>query len=209
MDSTAQPDHEQEESTRLKMRGDERRRSLVNAAYQLLAEKGFEGLRVRDVADRVGVNIATLHYYFSTKDVLVQGVVEHMARMFSTFNVTPVSDAPQPADEQVRQMFAEVQYQLEHSPAMFVVLTELHLHARRNATIQTSVNELLAQWRGYVENVCRAGVVAGIFPADLDVSAAATVIMALLEGYSLRAMTVEQETPLTAIGALLAQWLTK
>ena len=32
--------------------GDERRRSLVLAAYDLIAEKGFEDLRTRDVAMR-------------------------------------------------------------------------------------------------------------------------------------------------------------
>ncbi len=42
---------------------DERRRSLVLAAYDLIAEKGFEDLRTRDVAARAGVNIATLHYW--------------------------------------------------------------------------------------------------------------------------------------------------
>ncbi len=38
----------------------ERQEALVQAAYELLAERGFEGLRTRDVAGRVGVNIATL-----------------------------------------------------------------------------------------------------------------------------------------------------
>jgi len=41
--------------------GSERRHSLVLAAYQLIAEKGFEGLRIRDVAAREGVNNATEH----------------------------------------------------------------------------------------------------------------------------------------------------
>src|SRR6185437_3442673 len=39
------------------------RRELVLAAFNLIAEKGFEGLRTRDVAQRADLNIATLHYY--------------------------------------------------------------------------------------------------------------------------------------------------
>jgi len=38
-----------------------RRQELVHAAFNLIAEHGFEGLRTRDVAAEVGVNIATLH----------------------------------------------------------------------------------------------------------------------------------------------------
>jgi AcrR family transcriptional regulator len=49
----------------------------VLAAFSQIAEHGFEGLRTRDVAAEVGVNIATLHYYFPTKESLIRGVLEH------------------------------------------------------------------------------------------------------------------------------------
>src|SRR5256886_6429950 len=64
--------------------GDERRRSLVLAAYDLIAEKGFEELRTRDVAMRAGVNIATLHYYFASKEDLIEGVVDYLLDLFSS-----------------------------------------------------------------------------------------------------------------------------
>src|SRR5258706_13419165 len=64
--------------------GDERRRSLVLAAYDLIAEKGFEDLRTRDVAMKAGVNIATLHYYFASKEDLIDGVVDYLLDLFSS-----------------------------------------------------------------------------------------------------------------------------
>jgi len=42
----------------------ETRTALVKAAFQVLAQQGFEGLRTRAVAAAVGVNVATLHYHF-------------------------------------------------------------------------------------------------------------------------------------------------
>src|SRR2546421_11887604 len=62
--------------------GGERRRSLVLAAYDLIAEEGFEGLRTRDVAMRAGVNIATLHYYFASKEDLIDGGVDYLLDLF-------------------------------------------------------------------------------------------------------------------------------
>src|SRR2546430_7157743 len=64
---------------------DERRRSLVLAAYDLIAEKGFEDLRTRDVAARAGVNIATLHYYFASKEDLRSE--EHTSELQSQSNL--------------------------------------------------------------------------------------------------------------------------
>src|SRR5437868_9563333 len=64
--------------------GHERHHSLVLAAYDLIAEKGFEELRTRDVAMRAGVNIATLHYYFARKEDLIEGVVGYLLDLFSS-----------------------------------------------------------------------------------------------------------------------------
>jgi len=56
------------------VKSNERRRAIVRAAYQTLAEKGFEGLRMREIAKRAGIDHSTLHYYFSGKEALIDGV---------------------------------------------------------------------------------------------------------------------------------------
>src|SRR5882724_3741618 len=63
---------------------EDRRQALVQAAFNLIAEHGFEGLRTREVAAEVGVNIATLHYYFPTKESLIQAVLDHAMGRFRT-----------------------------------------------------------------------------------------------------------------------------
>src|SRR4029078_13664414 len=81
----------------------ERQEALVQAAYDLLAERGFEGLRRRDIAAKVGVNIATLHYYFPTKEKLIRGVVAYAMGRFRT----TLQPAGSPG-EQVRAHFAGI-----------------------------------------------------------------------------------------------------
>src|SRR5438445_10683039 len=61
----------------------DRRRALVAAAYRRIASQGFEGLRTRDVAADAGVNIATLHYYFSTKEALIRSVIGQAMQRFA------------------------------------------------------------------------------------------------------------------------------
>src|SRR5918911_3782659 len=63
----------------------DRRLALVAAAYRRIATDGFEGLRTRDIAADVGVNIATLHYYFPTKEALIRSVIgQAMQRFMAT-----------------------------------------------------------------------------------------------------------------------------
>ena len=63
-------------------RAEPRKDALVAAAYKILATRGFEGLRTREVAAAVGVNIATLHYYFPHKEDLIRGVVGYAMGRF-------------------------------------------------------------------------------------------------------------------------------
>jgi len=53
----------------------ERRRQLISVASRLIAERGMESLRTRDIAAAAKINIATLHYHFPTKEALVQAVI--------------------------------------------------------------------------------------------------------------------------------------
>src|SRR5919204_2432556 len=105
----------------------ERQAELVEAAYRLLAERGFEGLRTRDVAGAVGLNVATLHYYYPTKEDLVRAVV---GRAMGRFRST-LAPAGSPG-EQLRAHLAGVRRLGRDEPELFAVMGELALRARRD-----------------------------------------------------------------------------
>ena len=52
------------------------------AAFERVAEIGFEGLRLRQVAEQVGIDHSTLHHHFATKQALVAAVAEYTTRQF-------------------------------------------------------------------------------------------------------------------------------
>ena len=51
------------------------RAKLLDAAVGLLAEQGMTGTTVAEIAARGGVTSAMVHYYFKTKDQLLDAVV--------------------------------------------------------------------------------------------------------------------------------------
>src|SRR5689334_25424993 len=110
-------------------RGEAQRRALVDAAYHLIAEGGFERLRTRDIAARAGVNIATLHYYFATKEDLIRGVVDALVKRFRTQQVPALAEQPRSPLIELRQELQDAQYQIRKSPEIFSVLFELDLRS--------------------------------------------------------------------------------
>jgi AcrR family transcriptional regulator len=61
----------------IERRGTDTRQRIIEAVWEVLAEKGLPGLTVRLVGQKAGISHAMVHYYFSSKDELVLAVVEH------------------------------------------------------------------------------------------------------------------------------------
>jgi AcrR family transcriptional regulator len=196
------------ESTTPKTPGDERRRSLVQAAYQLIAEGGFEGLRTRNVAARAGVNIATLHYYFPSKEDLIRSVVEYLLQQFMTAYMPGSPFGMKTPLEQLRGELAELQYLVQEKPTIFIVLDELILRSLHNPAIRKMIKWLDEGWHNYLEQVIRNGIEQGQFRSDLDPGNAATWLILLIKGTTLHYMTNPTTINFDRIKTDIESWLT-
>jgi AcrR family transcriptional regulator len=49
---------------------------ILEAALDIFAERGFEGARTRDIAERAGANLGLIKYYFDGKEALWKAAVD-------------------------------------------------------------------------------------------------------------------------------------
>ena len=162
---------------------EKRREELVLAAYRAIAERGFEGLRTREVAAEVGVNIATLHYYFPTKESLIRGVLDHAMERFRT-SLAPHGS---PAD-QLRNYLRATRTLLIEEPELGAVMAELALRSVRDDAIGSILNEMYDVWHLAVRGLLRRAVREGGLHADIDSDAVAALIIATLTSMTLPVM---------------------
>jgi len=149
----------------------------VQAAYDLLAERGFEGLRTRDVAAKVGVNIATLHYYFPTKEKLIRGVVGYAMERFRT----TLQPAGSPG-AQVRAHFAGIRRLARTEPKLFVVMGELAMRGRRDRAIAAIVRDVDNTWQKVLSALLRQAAKEGAIASAAKADDLAALIVATLKG---------------------------
>ncbi len=64
---------------RLTVGGDGARERLIAAGLTVFGKYGFHAATTRRIADRAGVNLAAIPYYFGTKEKLYLAVAEHIA----------------------------------------------------------------------------------------------------------------------------------
>lgn len=54
------------------------KRSVLDAAARLFAEKGYGGTNLQDIADALGMSRPGLYYYFSSKEKILEALVEEV-----------------------------------------------------------------------------------------------------------------------------------
>jgi len=162
---------------------EKRRQELVLAAYREIAEHGFEGLRTREVAAEVGVNIATLHYYFPTKESLIQAVLDHAMGRFRT----TLAPHGSPSD-QLRNYLRAVRKLMLDEPELGAVMAELALRSVRDRSTGRIMNAMYDTWHVAVRGLLRRAVKEGGLKAELDNDAVAALIVATLTSMTLPVM---------------------
>ncbi|WP_105566044.1 TetR family transcriptional regulator C-terminal domain-containing protein [Microbacterium halophytorum] len=58
-----------------------RRRTIVEHAWRLFAERGLSGVRISDIAEAAGVSNASVHYYFSSKQDLFAEALPYSVKL--------------------------------------------------------------------------------------------------------------------------------
>jgi AcrR family transcriptional regulator len=180
----------------------DRRKELVLAAYDRIARMGLEGLRVRDVAGDVGINVATLHYHFPTKESLIQAVVAHTTGRFgSTFPA-----ARSPADR-LRGHLATVRQLLHAEPELFSVLCELTMRVTRDPAIAGMLLETDDPWHNAVRELLRQGEREGSLTVRGDPDEAAALVIAAIKGVSMPTADPRRRERIDQTFRQLERWL--
>ena len=154
--------------------GDDRRSAIAQAARAIIVEKGLEGLRTRDIAARVGINIATLHYHVPSKEALVALVAESIRHDFKA-QALRHSRLGKSGLEQLHLEFDDFRETVADMPDLIIILTELVERARRDAAVAEIMLPMRDFWRNQFAEIFRLGMSDGSFRPDLDPEAAALI----------------------------------
>ena len=112
---------------------------IFEAATDVFLDKGMDGARMQDIANRANINKALLHYYYRTKDKLFEAVYEKIAeKVFSKF--APVFNEKLSLEDKIRFFFNEHISFLQKNP-------------RLPAFILNEINRNPARFRKLINNI--------------------------------------------------------
>ncbi len=112
---------------------------IFEAATEVFQEKGFDGTRMQNIAQKAGINKALLHYYFRKKDALFDAVFQKLAaKLFSKF--APILEPGLTLEEKLRFFFREhIEFLKENPRLPAFIINEIN---RKPERIQRIIRNL-------------------------------------------------------------------
>jgi AcrR family transcriptional regulator len=162
----------------------ERRRALVEAAFEAVAAEGFEGLRMRGIAARVGGDHSTIRHYFASKEALVEAVAEYATGQFR--GTTPMAGS---GTDRLAGHLRTLAARIAAEPNLHAVMRELDLRANRDAALRGTLNNLERGWRHNLQGLIRQAIDEGAVDPEVSPADTAELIVAVAKGASLDPQT--------------------
>jgi AcrR family transcriptional regulator len=160
-----------------------RRRLILDAAREVLRERGFAGARVTDIARRAGTSSGLVVYHFGTLSALLSEAVTRAEQDFYDDLQRRLGDAARPASK-LRYC---AQFSAEDGRALgdWALWLEIWVQALRDSTARTAREHLDRRLRDTLAAIIVEGCVDGTFSCA-DPPATAARLASLIDGLAVQ-----------------------
>ncbi|HNF04997.1 MAG TPA: TetR/AcrR family transcriptional regulator [Mycobacterium sp.] len=176
----------------------ETRERILRAAREVFSELGYDAATFQAIAIRADLTRPAINHYFASKRVLYQEVVD----LTNSLMIASSVELAQRESTLSGRMRAFVQSALQvqgqdRSAAAFLVTSVLE--SQRHPELSQAGNDSLEFVRSFVASAVKDAVRSGELRADIDVDAAAEMLVASLWGLGFYAGFVGSQERLAAI----------
>jgi len=170
------------------------RERILAAAVERIARDGIDEVRIARIAMDAGVSPSLVHYHFDTRDALLEEALEYSYELAGDIRLGPEGDVDEFGS--VRRLAAMIDQFLPY-PGMlerdWILYVELWLRAIRHPEMRPTAARLYTRMHEWFAEAIRTGIARGEFPAQADSDAVANRILALADGFGVRALFGELE----------------
>ena len=149
-----------------RLKGDERRRVIIDAALALFARKGFRGTTTKEIAEAAGCSEATIFKYFTSKDELYSAILEVKSAIEET--LAKATEAAAKGDDAgvFRAVGLEALVRTEQDPSLMRLLlfSALEGHELSHFFFESKVRHLHEFLSNYIEQRITDGVFRPVNP---------------------------------------------
>ncbi|MHB1092839.1 TetR/AcrR family transcriptional regulator [Thiobacillus sp.] len=181
---------------RKRLGADERREEIIRVTLDLAARQGVDDVTTQDMAQAMGVSQGAVFRHFLSKDAIWLAVMQWVRDRMTGILGRAAEQGRDPLDALQGMFFAHVDFIASH-PAIPRVLASEHLHGR-SAALRRLVTEIMLGYETKIASLLADAKAQGLARADLDLHAAATLYIGMIQGLVVQTSILRGQRTLTA-----------
>jgi AcrR family transcriptional regulator len=187
---------ESNQPQRKRLGADERREEIIRVTLELAAKQGVDDVTTQDMAQAMGVTQGAVFRHFLSKDAIWLAVMQWVRDRLMGVMGRAAEQGSDPLDALQRMFFAQIEFIASH-PAIPRVLVSEHLHGR-SAALRRLVTEIMLGYEAKIAGLLADAQAQGLARVDLDVHAAATLYIGMIQGLVMQTSILRGQRTLTA-----------
>jgi AcrR family transcriptional regulator len=165
---------------------DQRRVQMLQAALEVISERGYAETRIADVAERAGVSPALVIYYFKTKEQLLTDAIRYYDDHWYAVAQSRIASLATAAARLQEYVAMACLAGADPRPgSSWQLWLDVWAQAARNDTVAAVRQKSDERWRGAIAELVREGQGAGEF-RKIDADDFAVYLSALLDGLTVQ-----------------------
>lgn len=163
---------------------DERDIRILNSTEELIAEHGYNRVRLIDIADRAGVSIGSLQHRYRTRDALLRTAVQRVTAV----DLPPLLSSAASVEDPYERVLAIIEHlmlQLDPTQPSSLLWLELVVTSWRHPELREVLREGNAAWHASLRDTLQEAIDRGRIETDFDATELATTLLALVDGFSI------------------------
>ncbi len=174
------------------------RQEILLVTEALLAKRGFDGMRLKDVSAAAGVSIGLIQHYFGTRDDLVRETMEwaSVRRAESWLeSAAGTSDGPTKVSNLLLDAVADRE--------RCIIWVETCAAASRYVELQTLATKTSTVWKRALHEAIEQGVVQGSYSPTASATRIVDTLVGLIDGMMLEVAIQHPDYTIPYINSLL------
>src|SRR3954447_17642905 len=171
------------------------RERILDAAVRRIAHEGIDEVRTARIAMGAGVSAALVHYHFESREALLVEALEHSYEFAGDQRMAVEGPPEAPPDVRLRALIDACLPEPGTQRDDFLLWAELWLRAARHPELGETAGRLYARLHDWARDVLDDGVARGAFAAH-DTEHSADKLLALIDGYGVRALVGDAAMPM-------------
>lgn len=165
--------HRTQKDMRIVKTAEDRKSEILDVAEELFAEKGFDNASTNDIIGRIGIARGTLYHHFSSKEDILDALVERMTHEGIAHAKAIISDGNIPLLEKLTEAILALNIDSGAGAEVFE-----QIHKPQNALLHQKMQErLLAGVVPLIAQLIEEGNESGLFDAKYPKEAAEMILV--------------------------------